>query len=104
MVRPEQSKVSGPAAPHWYGLPSWVSAQLAATSPWLADAPELDAQDGDRAWSPPRCPPRPAAAALAAAAAAAAARAACRADFSAATCAWALASCLASVFRLAWLA
>ena len=38
--------MSGPAAPHWYGLPSWRSAQLAATSPWEADAPELDPQDG----------------------------------------------------------
>src|SRR5260370_11345384 len=39
MVRPEQSKEDGPAAAHTYGLPSCCSAQLAAASPALADAP-----------------------------------------------------------------
>src|SRR5665647_1313869 len=44
MVRPEQSKLSGPEAPYTYGLPTCCWAQATAASPWSAD---------------PRCEPVP---------------------------------------------
>src|SRR5437763_11703095 len=32
IVRPEQSKLSGPAAAHWYGLPNWALAVFTAVA------------------------------------------------------------------------
>src|SRR5579859_2248439 len=101
MVRPEQSYVSGPAAPHTYGLPSWPSAQSAAWSPSADEAPELYAQLGactDVAGPPSAAAVRDAAAA---AAWAAAASAACLAASSAASCACASANLDAAVLAAA---
>src|SRR5437867_978246 len=35
LVRPEQSKLFGPVAPHWYGLPIWLSAYQIASDAGL---------------------------------------------------------------------
>src|SRR5688572_18720763 len=47
LVRPEQSKESGPEPPHWYGLPSWRRASaMAASAPAAGGPAEVDGGGG----------------------------------------------------------
>src|SRR2546430_9391698 len=54
IVRPEQSKLSGPDAPHWYGLPIWARATATASAaPFPCGGAGLESGDADDRAAPP---------------------------------------------------